>query len=515
MSNGASNLPKLSEEIIVDLMKKFMEKYNGDFPHVKEKRIIEEFEIYKITNWNSVDYSLYVGQRGLPGKNSLAKLSKEYLGKKKYILSSETIVEWIKLFHDKYGEYPKFNDSRRIPEMDLSWCAIDASLKRGQNGLPGGDSVANMIYRYFGKKNIKNLHNLYIDEIVDWMILFEKEYGKYPTQQDNRVIKEMGEETWKSINSSLLAGRRGLEKSSLGKIKEKYFDVKNQKNLPKLSISQIIEWTTLFIKEFQCYPTRKDKRIIPEMKNETWSIIDTALEEGLRGLPKSSLADFLYKYFDKRNQSNLPNLNINEILNWMKLFYDEYHILPGRRDKRKILEMGKETWNMINFSLRKGLRGLPPNTSLVKLKQKYFKNISKTSYYYESLCINIMENIFNKEFESSWPKTLRNRNNRWLQLDCYNEELKINIEYDGEQHFIFPNRYQKTKEQFKRGQENDYDKNQWCANNSILQIRVSYKYDTKRKIENYIKEQLILNNRYPKDNTNIIASELEYIGAYI
>ena len=68
MSNGASNLPKLSEEIIVDLMKKFMEKYNGDFPHVKEKRIIEEFEIYKITNWNSVDYSLYVGQSHIAGR---------------------------------------------------------------------------------------------------------------------------------------------------------------------------------------------------------------------------------------------------------------------------------------------------------------------------------------------------------------------------------------------------------------------------------------------------------------
>jgi len=116
-------------------------------------------------------------------------------------------------------------------------------------------------------------------------------------------------------------------------------------------------------------------------------------------------------------------------------------------------------------------------------------------YYHEILCQEIMYEVFNKKFIKIKPKTLKNRNGHGLELDCYNEELKINIEYDGIQHYIYPNRLHKNKKQFKLQQQNDSDKDQWCIDNNILQIRVSYKYDTKEEIQNYIKEQLILNNK--------------------
>jgi len=114
-------------------------------------------------------------------------------------------------------------------------------------------------------------------------------------------------------------------------------------------------------------------------------------------------------------------------------------------------------------------------------------------YYHEVLCQEIMKEIFNKEFNKYRNKTLRNKNP--LELDCYNEELKINIEYDGEQHFRQVEIFHKTKQAFILQQQNDRIKDQWCINNNILQIRVSYKYDTKEEIEIYIKEQLKLNNR--------------------
>jgi len=116
-------------------------------------------------------------------------------------------------------------------------------------------------------------------------------------------------------------------------------------------------------------------------------------------------------------------------------------------------------------------------------------------YYHEQLCIEIMKEIFNKEFNKYRNNTLRNQYKRKLELDCYNEELKINIEYDGIQHYEFPNWIHKTEKQFNKGLENDYIKDQWCLENNILQIRVSYKYDTKEEIEIYIKEQLIKYNR--------------------
>ena len=117
-------------------------------------------------------------------------------------------------------------------------------------------------------------------------------------------------------------------------------------------------------------------------------------------------------------------------------------------------------------------------------------------FYHEVMCREIMKEIFNKDFDKYRDNTLRNnKNNYLLELDCYNAELRINIEYDGEQHYIFPNAFHKNKEQFKKGQQNDAIKDQWCLDNNILQIRVSYKYDTKEEIENFIKEQLMLYNK--------------------
>lgn len=110
-------------------------------------------------------------------------------------------------------------------------------------------------------------------------------------------------------------------------------------------------------------------------------------------------------------------------------------------------------------------------------------------YYHEELCRCIMKEIFNKEFVKCRPgKTLMNK--RTLQLDCYNEELKINVEYDGRQHSEYPNCFHKTKEQFELQCENDRIKDQWCKDNCILQIRVSYKYRTKEDIRNYIESKL-------------------------
>ena len=114
-------------------------------------------------------------------------------------------------------------------------------------------------------------------------------------------------------------------------------------------------------------------------------------------------------------------------------------------------------------------------------------------FYHEKLCREIMKDLFSKEFVKYRHKTLKNKGS--LELDCYNEELKINIEYDGIQHYEFYLPFHKTEKDFIKQQENDCIKDQWCKNNNILNIRVSYLYDIKEEIENYITEQLIIHNR--------------------
>ena len=155
-----------------------------------------------------------------------------------------------------------------------------------------------------------------------------------------------------------------------------------------------------------------------------------------------------------------------------------FDVVPGSNKKVHWICSNGHEWATCISSRTKKLK--PTNCPNCKMQ------------YHENLCRKIMKEIFNKEFIKYKNKNLRNQ--RQLELDCYNEELKINIEYDGIQHYEYPNIFYKTEKDFINQQENDRIKDQWCRDNNILQIRVSYKYDTKEEIENYIKEQLKINN---------------------
>lgn len=61
-----------------------------------------------------------------------------------------------------------------------------------------------------------------------------------------------------------------------------------------------------------------------------------------------------------------------------------------------------------------------------------------------------------------------------FELDGYNEEYKIAFEYQGYQHYIFPNRFHKTKDIFDAAQQRDIDKVTYCRNNNIRLIIVPY-----------------------------------------
>ena len=88
-----------------------------------------------------------------------------------------------------------------------------------------------------------------------------------------------------------------------------------------------------------------------------------------------------------------------------------------------------------------------------------------------------MQKLFDKPFYKSRPRFLNNpvtfgTNN--LELDCYNEELKLAVEYDGAQHFKFIPHFHKTNEAFMNQRYRDYMKDQMCKENGIVLIRVPY-----------------------------------------
>lgn len=77
------------------------------------------------------------------------------------------------------------------------------------------------------------------------------------------------------------------------------------------------------------------------------------------------------------------------------------------------------------------------------------------------------------------PNFLKNYlTGRNLEIDAYHPKMKVGIEYNGLQHYKYPNIYHKTEEEFKNLQERDILKRKICVDYSIKLIEIPYYIDT-------------------------------------
>lgn len=94
----------------------------------------------------------------------------------------------------------------------------------------------------------------------------------------------------------------------------------------------------------------------------------------------------------------------------------------------------------------------------------------------EMECRKFAEFYFQKPFIKSRPSFLTNPiTNNALELDVYNDELRLAIEYNGSQHYQF-NRmmHQNSRDRFQNQQYRDYIKKNLCKENGIELIIVPY-----------------------------------------
>jgi len=93
----------------------------------------------------------------------------------------------------------------------------------------------------------------------------------------------------------------------------------------------------------------------------------------------------------------------------------------------------------------------------------------------EKLCREVFEEIFGVEFKKTYPTWLKNpKTNFQLELDGFNSQLKLAFEYQGQQHYEYPNHFHKTKEQFEEQQYRDQIKRNLCKQNNITLIEIPY-----------------------------------------
>lgn len=102
----------------------------------------------------------------------------------------------------------------------------------------------------------------------------------------------------------------------------------------------------------------------------------------------------------------------------------------------------------------------------------------------------ILEKIYHEPFKKTRPSFLINpETGRRLELDCFNEDLRIALEYQGPQHYHWPNYTLQSKEEFLSQLRRDIYKEELCKRNGIKLIKVPYTVP-EESLEEYIKISL-------------------------
>ena len=158
------------------------------------------------------------------------------------------------------------------------------------------------------------------------------------------------------------------------------------------------------------------------------------------------------------------------------------YIKDNDDDKHKDIDKENNNENELLNTLVK------TNNNNIKLKnQNKKKRIPKK---HETRCRIIMENLFKAPFVSVRPDFLKyDKTGKNLELDMFNADLMIALEYDGVHHRKYTEFFHKSEQDFIGQQERDKYKEEKCKELGITLIRVpdTVKYED---LETYIKKEL-------------------------
>ena len=95
----------------------------------------------------------------------------------------------------------------------------------------------------------------------------------------------------------------------------------------------------------------------------------------------------------------------------------------------------------------------------------------------EAECRRVLQSLFRKPFPSQRPDFLRNPvtgGNFNLELDCYNADLGLAVEYNGVQHYKYTPYFHRSKDHFMNQKYRDDMKRRICKENRIVLIEVPH-----------------------------------------
>jgi hypothetical protein len=102
-------------------------------------------------SWYNIDRALRLGYRGLPSKDTLAALLHRQRGHRdkhhQPPLSEDRIFAWAQDHRRRTGHWPQRGSGPVEGAPGEEWVRIDAALRHGRRGLPGGITLAALLRR--------------------------------------------------------------------------------------------------------------------------------------------------------------------------------------------------------------------------------------------------------------------------------------------------------------------------------------------------------------------------------
>lgn len=324
--------------------------------------------------WMAVAVALRNGQRGLPGGSSLSQLLAARRGVRnkgdlpRFTLSG--ILRWADAHHRRSGVWPTLLSGPIADSPGDTWLAVDKSLRNGMRGFRGGSSLARLLRRHRGVP-LKHRRQppLDVESILAWADAHHQRTGEWPDATSGQILEAPGE-TWGKVRLALLAGKRGLKRSSLARLLAEHRGVRNIQDLPDFTVKQILAWADSFYARHGRWPHSSSGHI-EGAPGETWNAVSLALSRGTRGLRGgTSLARLLSERRGVRNHGDLPEFSTARILAWADAYQRRTGMWP-KHQSGAVAEAPDETWQIVDQALRNGLRGLRGGSSLARLlKQK-------------------------------------------------------------------------------------------------------------------------------------------------
>jgi hypothetical protein len=165
------------------------------------------------------------------------------------------------------------------------WRNLDALLRDGGRGLPGGDSLPKLLERERGVRNIGTLPDLVVEQVAAWARAHRERTGRLPHCKLTDGIPEAPGETWACVERALRDGRRGFPGGdTLARFVSRHLGVRNNASAPRLSVEQILDWADRHHRRTGRWPGMESGPV-HGVASETWAVVEVSLRNGLRGLP--------------------------------------------------------------------------------------------------------------------------------------------------------------------------------------------------------------------------------------